>query len=60
MQSGSESARISHGFVRTAFGSRLRSERFQQSRDASLKKLSPVLGYLVMVAAIAFALSQFF
>jgi len=33
MQSGSESARISHGFVRTAFGSRLRSERFQQSRE---------------------------
>ena len=31
-----------------------------EQRDASLKKLSPVLGYLVMVAAIAFALSQFF
>jgi hypothetical protein len=31
----------------------------EQSR-AKLKKLSPLLGYLVMVAAIAFALSQFF
>jgi len=31
-----------------------------EQRDASLKKFSPVLGYLVMIAAIAFALSQFF
>jgi hypothetical protein len=31
----------------------------EQSR-AALKKLSPLLGYLVMAAAIAFALSQFF
>lgn len=30
-----------------------------EQRDASLKKLSPVLGYLVMVAAIAYILSQF-
>lgn len=29
-------------------------------KDASLKKFSPVLGNLVMLAAIAFALSQFF
>lgn len=31
-----------------------------EQRDASLKKVSPILGYLVMAAAIAFALSQFF
>ena len=31
-----------------------------EQREASLKKFSPFLGYLVMVAAIAFALSEFF
>jgi hypothetical protein len=31
-----------------------------EQRDASLKKFSPFLGYLVMIAAIAFALSEFF
>lgn len=31
-----------------------------EQRDASLKRFSPVLGYLLIVAGIAFALSQFF
>lgn len=31
----------------------------QQGRD-KIKKFSPMLGYLVMVAALVFALSQFF
>jgi hypothetical protein len=31
-----------------------------EQRAASLKKFSPFLGYLVMAAAIAFALSEFF
>ena len=32
----------------------------EEQRGAALKKFSPFLGYLVMIAAIAFALSQFF
>jgi hypothetical protein len=32
----------------------------EEQRRAALKKLSPFLGYLVMAAAIAFALSEFF
>jgi hypothetical protein len=31
-----------------------------EQREASLKKFSPVLGYLVMVTAIVYILSQFF
>jgi hypothetical protein len=31
-----------------------------EQRVAALKKFSPLLGYLVMVAAIVFALSEFF
>jgi|GEM_PF-5901320 len=32
----------------------------EEERSAALKKFSPFLGYLVMIAAIAFALSEFF
>ena len=31
----------------------------EEQRQAALKKLSPFLGYLVMIAAIAFALIEF-
>lgn len=32
----------------------------EEQKEVSLKKFSPLLGYLVMIAAIAFVLVQFF